>query len=104
MAEREKPEYHSLNTMRLPREPPSIGTNALSIRVERLTSDDMLFVAAHGGGCRRHLRFASCQDFLRHHTAGLCLSACPARGQAQHPQGYDALRLQTDLPSLQTER
>jgi hypothetical protein len=51
-----------------PRKSASIGANALAIDVERLTSDDMLFVAAHSSGCRRHLRLSGCQYFLCHHT------------------------------------
>ena len=68
-----------------------IGANALAIDVERLASDDMLFVATHGS--RRRLRLAGCQDFLRHHTAGLRLSASPACGKAQHAKADDTLRL-----------
>ena len=70
-----------------------IGANALAIDVERLTSDDMLFAATHGSCRRRQLRLAGSQDFLRHHTAGLRLSASPACGHAQHAKGDDTVRV-----------
>jgi rfaE bifunctional protein nucleotidyltransferase chain/domain len=57
----------------------SIRANAFAIDVERLTSDDTLFVAMHGSR-RRHLRLAGCHDFLRHHPAGLGFSANSAGG------------------------
>jgi hypothetical protein len=53
----------------------------------------MLFVATHGSCRRRYLRLAGCQDFLRHHMAGLRLSTSPACAQAQHTKGDDTLRL-----------
>ena len=47
---------------------------------------------------RRRLCLASCQDFFRHHTAGLRFSASSAGSEAQHAKDDDALRLKPDLP------
>lgn len=64
----------------------------------------MLFVSAHGSHHSRHLRLASRQDFFCHHQTRLRFSASASSSKAQHAKGYHALRLQPDLPSLQTKR
>lgn len=84
-----------------PRQAAFVGAYPPVKRTQGLGDDDVVLVTVEDSGNGRRLRFGHRGDFFDHHALGFALGAGPARGQSNHPQRHDALRIDAKLRSLQ---
>jgi hypothetical protein len=78
-----------------------VGAYAPVEGTKGLGDDDVVLVAVEDSRNGRRLRFGHRRDFFNHHALSFALGASTARGQSNHPQRHDALRIDAKLRSFQ---
>ena len=79
------------------REAAFVGAHPPVECAKRLTDDNVVLMTVEDGRNGRRLRFGNRGHFFDDHALSLALSARPAGGRSNHPQGHDALRVDAKL-------
>jgi hypothetical protein len=83
-----------------PREAAFVGAHPPIERAKGFGDDHVVLMTIKNSGNGRRLCFGHGGDFFDHHALSFALSAGAARGQSNHPQRHDALRVDAKLGSF----